>query len=363
MVCLVDVSDIFYFFFLLGEGAGGARGAGGGGGRFFMENPRSGRSPGWVGAGVRGARRVFVGNCGGGGAKYFFRGRNVHRVWKTRERIRKTIRNVSKHFKPLSRHLKMSHRHFSKSFSSPKISTKRVCFFLFCEVVSEKLEKAVTANFKKHPPHGRLGQSPGQCRPKLGKCVVYSWSLFAYSWASLLTVRSGAYSMHLPLWAQSSSFQFVPKCTVCRRWFVVEFCESFPRSNCTQRFLLGNGSRFLCSNGTVALAMHFATKNGQFCFSLRKFLAISPAILRAARVQNETAPEKFSNRYEKRFEKREKRIRKTIRNAIEKCLAPLRPTKNFSPPIFHQILKVFHRPKFAQEKVFFHREALQGGPR
>ena len=29
-------------------------------------------------------------------------------------------------------------------------------------------------------------------------------------------------------------------------------------------------------------------------------------ILRAARVQNETAPEKFLNRYEKRFEKREK---------------------------------------------------------
>ena len=43
--------------------------------------------------------------------------------------------------------------------------------------------------------------------------------------------------------------------------------------------------------------------------------------------------------------------------------SPLRPTKNFSPPIFHQILKVFHRPKFAQKKVFFHREALQGGPR
>ena len=29
-------------------------------------------------------------------------------------------------------------------------------------------------------------------------------------------------------------------------------------------------------------------------------------MFRAARVQNETAPEKFLNRYEKRFEKREK---------------------------------------------------------
>ena len=34
-----------------------------------------------------------------------------------------------------------------------------------------------------------------------------------------------------------------------------------------------------------------------------KFL---PQIIRAARVQNEFAPEKFLNRYEKRFEKREK---------------------------------------------------------
>ena len=32
--------------------------------------------------------------------------------------------------------------------------------------------------------------------------------------------------------------------------------------------------------------------------------------VRAARVQNETAPEKLLNRYEKRFEKREKKIRK-----------------------------------------------------
>ena len=51
-----------------------------------------------------------------------------------------------------------------------------------------------------------------------------------------------------------------------------------------------------------------------------------------------------------------------MRNAIEKVLAPLRPTKNFSPPIFHQILiKVFHRPKFAQKKVFFSPRGSAGG--
>ena len=85
--------------------------------------------------------------------------------------------------------------------------------------------------------------------------------------------------------------------------------------------------------------------------------------VRAARVQNEIGPEKFLNRYEKRFEKREKGSEKRSETRLKKILAPLRPTKNFSPPIFHQILKVFHRPKFAQKKVFFHREALQGGPR
>ena len=60
------------------------------------------------------------------------------------------------------------------------------------------------------------------------------------------------------------------------------------------------------------------------------------AFFRAARLQNEIAPEKFLNRYEKRFEKREKRIRKTIRNAIEKCLA------------LSGLLKIFHRPFFTK---------------
>ena len=69
-----------------------------------------------------------------------------------------------------------------------------------------------------------------------------------------------------------------PKCTVSQRWFAVEVCDLFTRSNCTQRFLLGNRLRFLCGNDTVAVAMHFAMKTGKMCFSLRKFLAISPAI-------------------------------------------------------------------------------------
>ena len=37
-----------------------------------------------------------------------------------------------------------------------------------------------------------------------------------------------------------------------------------------------------CRNGTVAVAMRFAMKNGQICFSLRKFLAISSAIQKIA---------------------------------------------------------------------------------
>ena len=73
-----------------------------------------------------------------------------------------------------------------------------------------------------------------------------------------------------------------PKCTVSRRWFAVKVCDSSAQSNCTQRFLLGNRSRLLCGNDTVAVAMHFAMKNGQICFSLRKFLAISPAIHKIA---------------------------------------------------------------------------------
>ena len=74
----------------------------------------------------------------------------------------------------------------------------------------------------------------------------------------------------------------VPKCTVSRRWFAVIVCDSFTRSNYTQRFFLGNRLRCLCGNATVAVAMRFAMKNGQICFSLRKFLAISLAIQKIA---------------------------------------------------------------------------------
>ena len=46
----------------------------------MIENPRSGGLPGGVGG--EGAGRVSAGDFwGGGGAKYFFRGRNSHQVW------------------------------------------------------------------------------------------------------------------------------------------------------------------------------------------------------------------------------------------------------------------------------------------
>ena len=68
---LVDVSDIFYFFYSE-EGKGESKAAGRGGGGKSQE----GGSPGWVG------ERGREGVCGefGGGAKYFFRGRNSHQV-------------------------------------------------------------------------------------------------------------------------------------------------------------------------------------------------------------------------------------------------------------------------------------------
>ena len=68
---LVDVSDIFYFFFCLGEGKGESEPPGGGGERFLRKIPRGGGLPcGWG----PGAGRVFAGNLGGGGTKYFFSG-------------------------------------------------------------------------------------------------------------------------------------------------------------------------------------------------------------------------------------------------------------------------------------------------
>ena len=73
----MDVSDIFYFFSPRGRGRGCPRRRDGGGGDFSMENPRRGVSR-WVGAGGRGAGRVFAENLGGGGLNIFFRGRNAH---------------------------------------------------------------------------------------------------------------------------------------------------------------------------------------------------------------------------------------------------------------------------------------------
>ena len=78
---LVDASGIFYFF-LLGEGEGGVRGDGRGGGiGFLLQIPGGGGVSG--GRGGRGAGRVSAANWGiwgGGGPKYFFRGRNVHQA-------------------------------------------------------------------------------------------------------------------------------------------------------------------------------------------------------------------------------------------------------------------------------------------
>ena len=70
----------FFNFFCSGEGEGGVRGARKrGGGAVFIENPRKGLPGEGRGGWGRGARRVSAGNFGGG-AKYFFRGRNSHRV-------------------------------------------------------------------------------------------------------------------------------------------------------------------------------------------------------------------------------------------------------------------------------------------
>ena len=74
----MDTSDIFKFF-LLGEVEGGVRGAGK---RdcFAIEIPRGEGGGGFSRRGRgRGAGKVSAANWGiGGGAKYFFRGRNVH---------------------------------------------------------------------------------------------------------------------------------------------------------------------------------------------------------------------------------------------------------------------------------------------
>ena len=88
-----------------------------------------------------------------------------------------------------------------------------------------------------------------------------------------------------------------------------------------------------------------------------------PKLIRAARVQNETAPEKLLNRYEKRFEKREKGSEKTMRKAFEKVLALSGRLKIFHRH-FSTNFKSFSPPKVCtKKKVIFHRGALQGWPR
>ena len=67
MICLVDVSDLFYF--LLRGGAGGVQGDWGGGLVLSLKIPGGGGSPG----GGRGGGRVSAMN-GGGGFFCFFSG-------------------------------------------------------------------------------------------------------------------------------------------------------------------------------------------------------------------------------------------------------------------------------------------------
>ena len=74
-------------------------------------------------------------------------------------------------------------------------------------------------------------------------------------------------------------------------------------------------------------------------------------------------PRKILKPIQKTVWKTRKRIRKTIRNAFEKLLAPLRPLQNISPALFNKFLTFFTAQNLHKKKFFFHREALQGGPR
>ena len=75
----MDVSDIFYIFSAWQRGKGSPRRREGGG--IFIENPSRGVCrAGGAGLGGRGAERLFAGYLGGG-AKFFFWGRNSHQVF------------------------------------------------------------------------------------------------------------------------------------------------------------------------------------------------------------------------------------------------------------------------------------------
>ena len=64
-------------------------------------------------------------------------------------------------------------------------------------------------------------------------------------------------------------------------------------------------------------------------------LCVGPnhGFIRAAPLQNETAPEKFLIWHEEQFEKREKRSEKRSETCLKIFLAPLRPLKSFSPAL------------------------------
>ena len=129
---------------------------------------------------------------------------------------------------------------------------------------------------------------------------------------------------------------------------IVEILEvSFPNE--------GSGS-----GGAEELAM---TKRQVTAFCLCGSELRHSEILRAACLQNEIAPEKFLNRYEKRFEKHEKGSEKRSETRLKKRL-PLSGRLKIFHRHFSTNFKSFSPPKiFTKKKVFFHREALQGGPR
>ena len=78
MTFWVDVLDIFYFF-CSGRGKGESEASGGGGFDFYWRSQEGGSPRGGGGEGPGGCLRR-IGEFGGGGAKYFLGGRNVHQV-------------------------------------------------------------------------------------------------------------------------------------------------------------------------------------------------------------------------------------------------------------------------------------------
>ena len=74
-----------------------------------------------------------------------------------------------------------------------------------------------------------------------------------------------------------------------------------------QQFTYGVVSEgFFCGNSAEICRRYVLLHKERVRKFCGKFAEISLQVVRAARLQNETAPEKILNRYEKRFEKREK---------------------------------------------------------